>query len=190
MKKVAILIAEGFEDVEAILVADFCSRADIDVDLLSTTDEMQVKSAHGIKVKCEKLIWDAKVKKYDLVYLPGGLKGAKNLRDSKDVSKFIKKAVEEEVIVAALCASPMVLDHLKLLNEGKFTCYPGIEDNLKEKPDLNQTLVKDENIWTGMGPMFVPQMAFAIIEELKGKEVADRIKEETLYMRLEEEICK
>lgn len=190
MKKVAILVAEGFEDVEAVVVGDFCERAGIEVELLSITDKMQVRSAHGVKFKCDKLVWEAKTKKYDLVYLPGGLEGAKNLKASKDVKKFILKALEEDKIVAGLCAAPMVLDHLDLLEDGKFTCYPGLESEFKAKPDLSKTLVKNGNIWTGMGPMFAPEMAFAIIEELKGEEASKKVQEETLYNRLKEEISK
>lgn len=190
MKKIAILLAEGFEDVEALLVADFCRRGDIEVDLLSITDKMKVLSAHQVKVQCDKLIWEAKAKKYDLVYLPGGLPGALNLKDSKDVKKFIEKALEEDKIVVALCAAPIVLDHLGLLKDDKFTCFPGFEDNLKAKPNLEETLIKDGNIWTGMGPMFAPQMAFAIIEELNGKKMSEKIQEETLYKRLKGEISK
>lgn len=189
MKKLGILMAKGFEEIEALIVADFCKRAGIEVELISTTDKMSVESTHGIKVKCDKLIWDAKVKKYNAIYLPGGLPGAENLRDSEEVHKFLSKAVKEEILIAALCASPMVLDSMDLLKEGKYTCYPGIEEDLKVKPNLDATLVKDGKIWTGMGPMLAPQMAFALIEELVGKEKAEEIKEETLFNRLINEVC-
>ncbi|MDO5037549.1 MAG: DJ-1/PfpI family protein [Tissierellia bacterium] len=190
MARLAVLMAEGFEEIEALMVVDFCRRAGIRVDMLSIMDKMVVKSAHDVSVRCNKLIWDAKAKKYDGVYLPGGLPGANYLAQSKEVAKFLKKMEKDNKLIAAQCAAPLALDENDLLEEGKFTCYPGFEENLETQGRQDQALVKNGQVWTGMGPLLTPLMAFAIIEELAGKDKAQEIKKETLLGELKDSLCK
>lgn len=180
MKRLAVLLANGFEDIEALTVVDFCRRGGIEVETLSIEGSLQVKSAHEVTVMADGLLKEARTEAYDAVYLPGGLPGANYLNESQEVMDFIKALHEEDKLVAALCAAPLVFDTGGLLREGKFTCYPGFEGELKTRGRQDQALVKDGRVWTGMGPMLAPIMAYHLIEALAGQAKAQEVREETL----------
>jgi len=186
MKKLAVLLANGFEDIEALTIVDFCRRADIEVTMLSIDEKLEVTSAHEVVVKADGLLKGADVSEFDAVYLPGGLPGATNLSESQDVIDFIQTMHREDKLVTALCAAPIALEAAGLLEEGKFTCFPGFEGELKTGGRQNKALVKNGKVWTGMGPMLAPIMAYHLIEALAGSEKAEEIRKETLLPELKE----
>ncbi len=184
MKKLAVLLADGFEDIEALTVVDFCRRAGIEVRMLSIVDKLELKSAHDVVIKADERLKEVSASEFDAVYLPGGLPGATNLSGSQEVLDFVKSIHDGDKLVAALCAAPIALEAAGLLEEGKFTCYPGFEAQLKTGGRQDKAIVKDGKVWTGMGPMLAPMMAFHLIEELAGSDKAREIREETLLPEL------
>ncbi|MGO1470554.1 MAG: DJ-1/PfpI family protein, partial [Tissierella sp.] len=104
--KIMVFLAEGFEEVEALTVVDYLRRVDIEVDTVSITKEKNVKGAHGIEVVGDKLLKDLNIDEYTGLVIPGGLPGATNLRDSKELIEIVEDFNKKEKLIAAICAGP------------------------------------------------------------------------------------
>ena len=147
MKKVLVILAEGFEETEAVAPADVLKRAGARV-VLAGLDALRVKGAHGIGIAAEVLLEDVENETFDAVFLPGGLPGATNLLASETVGRILKATAARGGVVAAICAAPIVLAKHGLLDGRTFTMYPGFDKYLNG-------LVPAErcgNVVTGKGP--------------------------------------
>lgn len=184
MKDLLILLADGFEDIEALTVADYLRRADLDVDLVSISDNNVVKSAHGVRVLADKTFIEINFEDYKGLYIPGGLPGATNLAKDEKIVEAAEMYLQEDKYVAAICAGPIVLDKAELLKNKKFTCFPGFEQNLSVQDRLDEPVVFDENMITAMGPSFAQVLAFELIKLFKGEGVAEEVKKSTLFVNL------
>jgi 4-methyl-5(b-hydroxyethyl)-thiazole monophosphate biosynthesis len=181
MSKVALLLAEGFEEIEALSVADILRRAEINVELISVDNKEFVSGAHGIKIIVDKKMSEIDFNEVAMVVLPGGLPGAENLTASAEVNKVVEKFYKEEKWLAAICAAPMVYGKLGILNGKRATCYPGWEKHLKGAVYLKDKVVVDGKFITSQGPATAPYFALKIVEILKGKEVANQLSVGMLY---------
>ena len=177
MKKVFIFLAEGFEETEAIATMDVMLRGGLDVTSVSVTGKSLVTGAHGITVNTDTLFEKADISSADMLVLPGGMPGASNLNAHSGVKSALKQFAANGKKVAAICAAPLVLGGLDLLQGKKATAYPGFESTLKGATYVNSPTVKDGNIITGRGPGFTFQFGLAIVEELQGKAKADEVAE-------------
>lgn len=184
MKDLLVVYANGLEEVEALTVVDFARRAGLEVLTVSIYGEREVRGANGISILADALFDEVNADDFRAIYLPGGLPGAENLRDKDELVMTLQHFAKEGKLVSAICAAPVALDRGELLTEGRFTCYPGYEEHIKTKGRLDEIVVKEGNIITGMGPALAMDMAFAIIEELAGKEAKESVMEGTLYNRL------
>ena len=115
MKKVSVILADGFEEIEALTVVDLLRRAQIYVGTVSATDEYIVHGAHGINVQTEDLFEEVNFVESDMIVLPGGMPGTTNLNDHAGVRRVVKDFYEEGKYVAAICAAPTVLANLGIL---------------------------------------------------------------------------
>lgn len=165
MKKVLVLLADGFEEVEALSVVDVLRRGNIDCKMCSIEDEY-VRGTHDIIIKSDCNIKDIYPEDYDGVVLPGGLPGAENLK-ADSVKELVTKMNEKKKIVAAICAAPETLEYFNILEGKKCTSYPGF---IQEKDKVNyvedKTVVVDGNIITSRGPATALVFALSILEEL------------------------
>jgi len=151
MDNLLIILADGFEEAEAIITIDVLRRMNFDVCIASLNDNLQATSSRNIKITADKKLSDCKNNKFKAVILPGGMPGAMNLKNNKDVIEIIQKAHSEGAFICAICAAPIVLSHAGILDNVKFTAYPGFEEFFKTPPVSNM-VVKDKNIITGKGP--------------------------------------
>ncbi|MGL4991435.1 MAG: DJ-1 family glyoxalase III [Sarcina sp.] len=174
MKKVLIMLAEGFETIEALSVKDVCSRAGIECHLCGITESI-VKSAQGIKVCTDIMIHD-QVKDYDAIVIPGGMPGARNLRENEDVLELIRYYYEENRLVASICAGPTVLAKAKIIDGKNVTSYPGYDIELGNVFYKDEVVVIDENIITSRGPATALEFSYAIISYLGYENKAKDIK--------------
>ncbi len=174
MKKVIVFLAEGFEEIEAITIIDVLRRAEISVTTVSISKEKQVKGAHNVPVVADKLFDEVDFASYDMLVLPGGMPGAKNLQEHEGVKKQIE-AFEKNKQVAAICAAPMVLGGMGLLKGKHATCYPGFEAELIEAKITDEAVTVDGNITTGKGPAFAIQFGLQLVETLAGKATRNEV---------------
>lgn len=179
--KVALFLAHGFEEVEALTVVDYLRRMDIVVDMVSIEEE-KVEGAHGVVVLADKLIGGLEdLEAYDGAVIPGGLPGATNLKEDQRVIDIIKNMDERGKLVAAICAGPIVLERAGLIDGKKVTSYPGFEEELKNSIYEEKPVVIDHNIITSRGPALAVDFAKEIIRYLLGDEKAEELKKDILY---------
>jgi protein deglycase len=179
MKKVALLLADGFEEVEAVTAVDFLRRAGIEV-ILTSIAGLKVTGSHDIAILADTTL-DALGDDLDGIILPGGMPGAANLAQSKALSALICKMHKSNKLLAAICAAPaLVLGKAGLLEGRKFTCYPGFEKEVSGAKFSTESVLLDANILTSRGPGTAAEFAIAIIEYLLGEEAAKVVKTSTL----------
>ncbi|MGQ7337790.1 DJ-1 family glyoxalase III [Streptococcus suis] len=166
MVKVAVLFAEGFEEIEALAPVDIFRRAGFQCDMIGLAD-IQVKGSHGITVESD-AIFDGNLSDYDLIVLPGGMPGSINLRDDERLIAELQKAVANGKRVAAICAAPIVLDKAGLLENRNYTCFPGKENDIQSGIHLTDTVVVDGQIITSRGAGTSFDFAYKLVELLGG----------------------
>ena len=171
MKKVALFLAEGFEEIEALGTTDILRRAQIDVVTVSITNDKTVKGAHNIKVEADNTFSNIDFTDFDMLILPGGMPGAKNLNEHIELKNLLTEFNSKQKFIAAICAAPMVLGSLGLLKNKRATCYPGFEPELIGATITGENVVVDENIITGKGPGLVFDFGLRIVEQLLGLQV-------------------
>ncbi|MBR2641895.1 MAG: DJ-1/PfpI family protein [Lentisphaeria bacterium] len=150
-KTIAVLLADGFEEIEALAPADVWRRLGFEVLLAAVGASGTVTGAHGITVKADARLAEIPTDTLDAVILPGGMPGSKNLRDNERVLALVRAMVAENKITAAICAAPIVLEKAGVLKGIRYTMYPGFEAEMSSRPTGNLTEVCG-NIITGKGP--------------------------------------
>ncbi len=187
MKKTVILLAPGFEEMETVIPADLLIRSKVQVDFVSVCGEKAVNGSRGISL-VSTAGTDALDLSYDAVIVPGGMPGATNLAESSVVGNYLRTMYDAGKIVAAICASPaVVLSPLGILSGKKFTCYPGMEneiaaENLKGAVYSTDNVVTDGNLITSRGPGTAADFGFAIMEALLGKDAVQSVGKGALFL--------
>ena len=178
---VYIHLAEGFEEVEALTVVDLLRRAGREALLVSVTGGKLVAGAHGIKVEADLLFEAADYSQCEMIVLPGGMPGTENLAAHGGLCDKIKEFNEKGRLIAAICAAPMVLGGLGLLEGRKATIYPGMEKFLKSASHGEGRVVTDGNIITSMAPGTAMEFGLALVERLCGVEAAEELREDLVF---------
>ena len=175
-KTALVILAEGFEELEAIAPVDVLRRAGVRVTIAGLKD-LKVKSSRHIGVEADILLRDLK-EMPDAVILPGGIPGATNLAASPEVAALVKRMNAAGKIVAAICAAPaVVLAPLGILDGKKATCYPGCETDFSKKAiHSTERVVVDGNIITSQGPGTALEFGLVIAAQLVGKEMAENVR--------------
>lgn len=174
--KALILLAEGFETVEALATYDVFKRShQIEPTLCSISESISVLSSQGILVKADVLLQKADLSAYDMLILPGGKKGVENLKASEGVKKAILYFWEKEgKEVHAICAAPSILREMGLLNERTYTCFPGFDG--PEGRYTREGVETDGDLITGKSMGYTVDFALAIVKRHFGQETVDAIK--------------
>ena len=177
MKKVAILMAEGFEESETITIVDILRRANITCHTFYF-DQPMVKGMHQMYIQGDKKFSD-EVKEYDMIVLPGGRPGGDNLKENPDVIRMVQYFNKQNKWIAAMCSGTVVLSDAKVITGKKVTGYTGYAEKLIGGIFEEKVVVKDKNIITSQGPATPYPFAFQIAETL-GADVSE-IKNRLLY---------
>lgn len=181
MAKVYIFLAEGFEEIEALTVVDLLRRADIEINMVSVSGNLQVTGAHQIQVSADILFEEAEFDDADLLVLPGGMPGTTHLMEHEGLDKLLRRFHSENKNMAAICAAPSVLGSKGFLNGKNATCYPGFENKLTGSTVLDQDVVEDGNVITSKGLGTAIDFALSIIKKLLDEDMAKKIAEEIMY---------
>ncbi len=182
-KHVLAVLAEGFEEIEAVTPIDVLRRLDVDVTVASL-DGPVVRGARGIAVQADATLGEVAERVFDLIILPGGMPGAANLAASDLLADMLKKQHSEGRMIAAICAAPAVVLHpLGLLDDEKVACYPAFQRRLDEANRTDERLCVGEKLITAAGPGVAMDFALALAERLKGGEKAEELAKAMLAER-------
>jgi 4-methyl-5(b-hydroxyethyl)-thiazole monophosphate biosynthesis len=177
MKKAAIFFAPGFEEVEALTPADVLKRAGADVELISITEDKNVTGAHELTIVCDRVFEGKPIEEKDIIILPGGVQGARNLQQHPKLIDLIKEFDTEKKWIAAICAAPMILGDMGILAGRKATCFPGFEHHLKDAHHYPAPAITDGHIITGRGIGAAMEFSIEITANLYGPEKAAELRE-------------
>lgn len=159
------LLADGFEESELIVPIDMLIRGGAQVELVSVDKEV-VCGAHGIKISADCHMYDVELAQGDLLFLPGGQPGVDNLWSCKGALDLVMSAAEIGIPIAAICAAPMILGRLGLLEGRRAVCYPGCEGDLHGAIIENAPAVTDGNFITGKAAGAVFPFAVELLKKL------------------------
>jgi len=180
MKQLLLFLAPGFEEIEAVSTLDILRRAGLDVASVSITGDLKVIGAHGIAIEADCLYPDIDFKNADMIILPGGMPGTKNLNVHEGLKSAIINFAHAGKPLAAICAAPMILGQLGLLENKEATCYPGNEIHLKGATISEYMVVQDGTIITAAGPGVAAEFALQIVTFFLGIEKAEEISKSLL----------
>jgi protein deglycase len=176
-----IFLADGFEEIEALTVVDILRRANAPVNTVGVPSK-EVTGTHNIKVITDIEESEALFTDLTAIILPGGMPGTKNLDNSKTVHKFIDYAVENNILIAAICAAPSILGKKGLLVDKRVTCFPGFENTLFKAKISDDFICEDNNIITAKAAGVAAKFAFKIISRLYGDALSIKIRSSMYYI--------
>jgi len=174
-KKVLVPIADGIEEIEAVVIIDVLRRAEAEV-IVASVGELGVTASRGVKLVADALIADCRDQVFDLIVLPGGMPGAENLRDSQTLQQMLIEQEKAGRLFGAICASPaVVLAHHGLLKNRQATCYPAFAEKLPHPCPDESSVVIDKNCITSRGPGTALAFALELLNQLFGEPTAQEI---------------
>lgn len=168
---VYILLADGFEEIEALAPTDMLRRSGVEV-MTAAIDNIEVCGAHSISVRADIHIDDVDKSNISCIVLPGGIPGTLNLQKNEKVNELIDFCTERKIPIAAICAAPMILGELGLLKGRKAVCYPGYEKNLKGAEISDEAVAVSGEFITAKGAGAAFEFGAAIIDCLLKKDGA------------------
>ncbi len=179
MSRAAVFFGTGYEEIEALTVVDILRRAGVETAMVSITGDRSVVSSHSVKVEMDLLLEDVDFDGLDVLVLPGGMPGTKNLEACAPLMEQVDAFAAQGKLVAAICAAPSILGHRGILKGKRACCFPSFESHLDGAEVLRQPAVTDGNIITGRGMGAAVPFGLAILEKLQGadaaRDMADRI---------------
>ena len=151
MSKIAIFLANGFEEIEGLTVVDICRRCGLTIDMVSITEEKQVMGSHKIPVTADMTLSQVNFEEYDCLVLPGGGQGTKNLEACEHLMQQIDAFYASGKYIAAICAAPSIFGHRGILKGKRACAYPCFEDHLEGAAVTAGPVEVDGNVITSRG---------------------------------------
>lgn len=176
---VYILLAPGFEELEAVAPADILRRGGAEVALVGV-EGMEIPGGHGIVIRADVSMEQVTLGPEDMLVLPGGLGGMQAMERNENVMALVREAAARtDIWLCALCASPTILGRAGLLNGRRAVCYPGMEGEMSgAHPEMDVHVVTDGRLITGRAPGAAVETGLALLSALKGSDCADRVRQE------------
>ena len=175
---VYILLADGFEEIEALCPLDLLRRAGIDAKTVSVTEKRVVTGSHGIPVTADMELGQMDLTQLDMIVLPGGMKGVASIKGSPEALEAVQFAWENGRFVAAICAAPTILAMLGITDGRRATCYPGCEGQMGSADMVCAPAVTDGKLITGTSAGCAVPFGLALIAALKGQAAAQAVAEQ------------
>jgi 4-methyl-5(b-hydroxyethyl)-thiazole monophosphate biosynthesis len=169
------LMADGFEEIEALAVVDILRRANIKVEVVGLRD-LQLTGSRGVTILCDEVFDYYSTLEYDGVVMVGGMNNATSLSQDDRILKLLQDYMERGKMIAGICATPsLVFSEAGILSGKRATCYPGCESDLFGATYTAAPVEQCGNIITACGPGVSFDFGFAIVERLCGKEIVDTL---------------
>ncbi|TGZ55447.1 hypothetical protein CRM22_010406 [Opisthorchis felineus] len=188
-KKALIVIAPGFEEVEAVTVFRVLKSGKLQptlVRLEHVTDPM-VEGANGLSIRTDGELKEEEANEYDLIVLPGGNKGTKEMKKSERLRRVLESFVRDKKYIGAICLAPSVLNHFNLLQNSTLTSYPSIENEMRQRYTyVTKSVVVDERLITSRGPGTAMEFALKLVELLTGEQNSDTIAHDLVFAKRDE----
>lgn len=179
-KKIAVHLADGFEEIEAVSIIDVLRRAGLEVVVVSVTGKPEVTGAHQIKIMADVLFEQVNYDEISMIVLPGGMPGATNLDAHEGLKMRIQDFNTSNKYLAAICAAPMVYGNLGILEGKQAVCYPGFEKYLNGAEVLLIQVVESGNVITGRGVGAALEFALKIVEKMVSTDKAELLRTQML----------
>lgn len=173
-------LADGFEEIEATTVVDVLRRAELEVKFVSIADTPTVMGAHNIAIKADLMFADTNYDVCDMILLPGGMPGTKNLAEHKGLCEKIREFDKKGKWLAAICAAPLVLAQCGVLKDTPATIFQGMESELLDAKFLPDRVVVSGNKITSRGPGTAFEFSLKIVELLKGGSLSSQLKDQMM----------
>lgn len=168
-KQVALLLADGFEEGEAVIVLDILERLNINVTTLACQKSQTLHSYHGIQMQANELLCEQGERLFDAIVMPGGPEGSMALAASREVVEFVKRHDEAGKLICPLCsAAARVLGGNQLLKGRRYVCSGDLHKDVKDGVYVNQSFVEDGNLLSGKGLGLAFDFAFQLAYRLTG----------------------
>lgn len=178
---VYILLATGFEEIEALTPCDLLRRAGVEVQFVGVNG-LSVTGGHTITIQADVCIEDIKAEDVQMLVLPGGLGGVQSLRESEKAMELIRAVSEQGNYVAAICAAPTILAELGLTDGHLATCYPTMREQMGSAVLMPEAeAVQDGRIITGTSAGTAIAFSLQLITALCGREKAEQVADEIVY---------
>ncbi len=173
-KRVLLLLAPGYEELEAVTVVDILRRAGVEV-VMAGLEEGPVSSAREVKIIPDATLDEVVEEDFDLIVLPGGLDGTERLAGDKRVNTLLKKQLEKGRAVGAICAAPTLLDRAGLASGKRLTCHPICQKDIKDAALEGERVVQDGILITSQAPGTAMEFAFKLVEFLEGPKRVEEV---------------
>lgn len=183
MNTVAVFLADGFEEIEALTIVDLCRRAGLQAPTVSIMKEKTVKGSHNIPVAADMLLQDVDFEEVDMIMLPGGMPGTLNLEKCEPLMAQVKAFDKKGKYISAICAAPTILAHLGILKGRNACCYPSMERELTDAKVSRNPVECSDHITTSRGMGTAMELGLTIVERFLGKETAGKLAETVVYRR-------
>ncbi|KAL9236461.1 hypothetical protein vseg_011130 [Gypsophila vaccaria] len=181
--QVLVPIADGSEEMEAVIIIDVLRRAKAKVVVASVGEKLEILASRKVKLVADVLLDEASKSSYDLIVLPGGLGGAEAFAASERLVEMLKKQREANKPYGAICASPaLVLEPHGLLKDKKATAFPAMCSKLSDPSEIENRVVVDGNLITSRGPGTSMEFALAIVEKFFGREKSVELAKTMLFV--------
>jgi 4-methyl-5(b-hydroxyethyl)-thiazole monophosphate biosynthesis len=167
MKTALLLVATGFEEIEAVTICDVLRRGEINVTMAGLGGTA-IQGAHNITIQTDTTLGAVADDLFDAIILPGGMAGTENLLASEETTFLLQSHAKAGKLVSAICAAPWVLADAKVLGNKKATIYPSLEGKIGGSAEV-ESVVQDGNIITSKGPATAMAFALALVQELMGE---------------------
>jgi 4-methyl-5(b-hydroxyethyl)-thiazole monophosphate biosynthesis len=182
--KILVPIANGTEEMEAVMIIDVLRRSNAVVVVASVEDKLEILASRKVKLMADSLLDEIVESSYDLIVLPGGLGGAQAFAKSEKLVSLLTKQSESNKPYGAICASPaLVLEPHGLLKGKKATAFPAMCENLSDKSETENRVVIDGNLITSRGPGTSLEFSLSIVEKLFGRDKACELAKGMLFMQ-------
>ena len=176
---VYILLADGFEEMEALAPIDILRRVDIDVATVSLTDDLLVRGGHNIGVKADITLDKVDFEALEMLVLPGGLGGVDAIAETPAAMELIQNTWNAEKKLAAICAAPKLLAQLGIINGMSIVCHPSVNAEIMNAGGrvlFNKQATRDQNLITGKAAGSSIEFALELVAAMRDRETSNKLR--------------